>query len=198
MDEKETTIFTALIIGGVIIGIIIIYFFVSLMRHHRRNQQLYRSKIQAEITTLEKERGRMAADLHDELGPLLSSVKLKMNCLDIESEEDQVQLGKINQHIDDIMNRMREISNDLLPTTLQRKGLIPAIEESIAKLKTKNGLVISFESSVLPEIKQEKTIHIYRIVQEIIHNTIKHAKASELNIKINSKNDKIVLETGDN
>jgi signal transduction histidine kinase len=197
MDPKETTLFTAIIIAAIIIGAIIIYFIISIIRHQRRNQQLYKSKILAEITTLEKERSRMASDLHDELGPVLSSVKLKVNCFDIQSEEDKVQLEKVNANIDNIIQRMREISNDLMPATLQRKGLVAAVIESMERTTKLNGLKIDFHQKDIPELKIEKAIHVYRIIQEVIHNTIKHAKAKNLDIGLAVKNNKLVLRTKD-
>ena len=197
MDAYQTSIYTAILIVSVIIGTIIIYFVISIIRQQRHNQELYRSKISAEIRTLEKERSRIASDLHDELGPVLSSVKLKMNCLEINSEEDQAQLEKINSHIDTVMKRMREISNDLMPTTLLRKGLVIAVEESIGKVG-RQGLEVNFVHDNAIEMPNEKSIHIYRIVQEIIHNTIKHANATKLVIEMKTINGKFILVCRDN
>ena len=197
MDAKETTLFTAIIISAVIIGSIIVYFIISIIRHQRRNQQLYKSKILAEITTLEKERSRMASDLHDELGPVLSSVKLKVNCLDIENEEDKLQLEKINANIDDIIQRMREISNNLMPSTLMRKGLAAAVNESIEKTSKPGGLKIFFKDEDTVPLETEKAVHVYRIIQEVVHNTIKHAKAGNLYINMAIKNNKLILTTKD-
>src|ERR1043165_4136917 len=103
MDTQETTLYTAVLISGIIIGTIVIYFFVSIIAQQRRNQQLYKSKILAEITTLEKERQRVAADLHDELGPILASVKFKLFSIDVTTEEDQGTLDKITNNLDEII-----------------------------------------------------------------------------------------------
>ena len=197
MDAYQTSIYTAILIASVIIGLIIVYFVISMIRQQRLNQQLYKSKISAEITTLEKERARIAADLHDEMGPVLSSVKLKVNCLDITSAEDQAQLEKINSHIDQIILRMREISNDLMPTTFLRKGLAAAIEESIADNDFNSDLQIKFQHSDIPTLDPDKAIHVYRIIQEILHNTVKHAKAKNLFIELSVKGDKLVLRCSD-
>jgi signal transduction histidine kinase len=196
MDAYQTSIYTAILIASAIIGLIIVYFVISMIRQQRLNQQLYKSKISAEITTLEKERARIAADLHDEMGPVLSSVKLKMNCLDITSAEDQAQLEKINSHIDQIILRMREISNDLMPTTFLRKGLAAAIEESIADNDFNSDLQIKFQHSDIP-LDPDKAIHVYRIIQEILHNTIKHARAKNLFIELRVKGDKLELRCSD-
>jgi signal transduction histidine kinase len=198
MDAYQTTIYTAVLISGSIIVIIFTYFGISIYRQHRHIQNLQKSKILAEIKTLEKERSRMATDLHDELGPLLSSVKMRMNLLDILSADDQQELEKINEHIDNIIKRMREISNDLMPSTLMRKGLIAGIEDSIRIASLPDGLVIKFRHTNVSDISKEQSIHIYRIVQEIIHNTIKHAGASTLNIHLSSKNGKLILTSTDN
>lgn len=198
MDAQETSLFTAVLITCIVLSVIITYFIITIIRNHRRNRELYKSKILAEITTLENERKRIASDLHDELGPVLLSVKYKMNSFDILSEDDQDILDKANKNIDDIINRMREISNDLLPTSLLRKGLIVAMEEAIENLNKPNGLRIKFTHEGIPQLPENKTIHIYRILMEIIHNTLKHAKATELRIELNAKNKNLNIYAEDN
>src|SRR5689334_15647863 len=121
MDAEKTSLLTTILITSIVLGIIIIYFFATIIRQQRRNIELYKSKIKAEITAQENEKKRIAADLHDELGPILSSVKFKINSLDIANNEDQEVLDNTNKNIDSMMIRMREISNDLMPNTLLRK-----------------------------------------------------------------------------
>ena len=198
MDAQETSIFSAVLITSIVLAVVLIYFIITIVRHQRRNQQLYKLKILAEITTLENERARIAADLHDELGPILSAVKFKINSLDIHSEDDQVILDKSNKNIDDIIRRMREISNDLLPNTLLRKGLIASLEESIDNLKKTNTLDIIFIHQEIPDLAKDKAINIYRIIQEIIHNTIKHANATALKIEITINKRNLIILTEDN
>lgn len=198
MDAQETSIFSAVLITSIVLAVVLIYFIITIVRHQRRNQQLYKLKILAEITTLENERARIAADLHDELGPILSAVKFKINSLDIHSEDDQVILDKSNKNIDDIIRRMREISNDLLPNTLLRKGLIASLEESIDNLKKTNTLEIIFIHHEIPDLTKDRAINIYRIIQEIIHNTIKHANASQLKIEFTINKRNLIILTEDN
>ena len=198
MDAQETSIFSAVLITSIVLAVVLIYFIITIVRHQRRNQQLYKLKILAEITTLENERARIAADLHDELGPILSAVKFKINSLDIHSADDQVILDKSNKNIDDIIRRMREISNDLLPNTLLRKGLIASLEESIDNLKKTNTLDIIFIHHEIPDLTKEGSINIYRIIQEIIHNTIKHANATVLKIECTINKRNLIILTEDN
>src|SRR4051812_32031607 len=117
MDAKETSFYTAVLIVSIVLGVIITYFIIAIIRQHRRSLNLYKKSIYTEITTLEKERTRMAADLHDEVGPVLSAVKLRLNSLDISNPEDQGEVQKTNEQIDRLLSRMREISFDLMPNS---------------------------------------------------------------------------------
>ncbi len=197
MDASETSLYFVVLIASSVLLIVVGYFVVTIIRQQKRNKELYKSKILAEISTLEKERKRIAADLHDELGPVLSSVKLRMNCLDINSDEDKEELEKLNQHVDDIIKRMREISNDLMPSVLLRKGLVAAMKEFIENISKPDTLKIHFIDEDIPNLENEKAIHIYRMFQEIVHNTVKYSKASELSIKVTRKDKVLVLSSMD-
>lgn len=196
MDAKETSFYTAILIVCAVLGVIITYFIVSIIRQQRRTVKLYKQSLYTEITTLERERTRMAADLHDEVGPILSAVKLRINSLDIHNKSDEEEVKKTNEQIDNLLKRMREISFDLMPTSLTRKGLPAALNEFIEYCSKSSQLKINFQFTDL-ELTQTQAINLYRIVQEIIHNTIKHAGASELLIELRRESDKIILATRD-
>jgi signal transduction histidine kinase len=198
MDAKATSLYTAILITSVILGIIIIYFVVSIIRQQRRNLQLHRKNILSEITAMEKERSRIAADLHDELGPLLSAVKMKINSFELNDAEDKVQIDKTNEHIDNMLQRMREISFDLMPSTLLRKGLIIAIKEFVDYVNKDGKLHIELTTQEHYALQEQSSVHLYRIIQEVIHNTLKHSKASELSISISSSRNNLIIKTKDN
>lgn len=197
MDAHETTIYTTILIVSIVGGSIIIFFILSMMRQHRRNIALYKSKIKAEITTLENERSRVSADLHDELGPLLFTVKFKISSVE-STPEDQKVLEEASSYLDDIIQRIREISNDLMPGTLLRKGVFLAIEEFIEGLSKNTPVHILFTYPTIVDLSKEKAINLYRIVQEIIHNTLKHSKATDLEIELIATDSKITLHSHDN
>lgn len=183
MDAQEASFYTAILIVCAVVGIIIFYFVISIIRQQRRAVRLYQQNLLTEITTLERERSRMASDLHDEIGPILSAVKLRISSLDLQDENDEDEVRKTNEQIDNLLKRMREISFDLMPTSLTRKGLPAALEEFIEYCSKNNPLKISFQFTDI-NLTQAQAINLYRIVQEIIHNTIKHANASELQIEL--------------
>lgn len=198
MHTQEERFYTAIAVAATLLGIIIAYFVVTMIRHQRRNIRLYRAKIKAEISTAEGERKRIATDLHDELGPLLSAVRIQINHLSVQPGNDEKILALANRHIDDVLTKTREISYNLLPNTLVRKGLVKATEEYINKLRDVHELNIRFSSDGDVSLGSEREVNVYRIIQEIIHNTIKHSKASQLVIEFKKQGDVLVLMTADN
>jgi signal transduction histidine kinase len=197
MHTSEDQFYTAVAVATVALGCIIIFFIVNMIKHQRQNVSLYKAKVQAEITTLEKERKRIASDLHDELGPLLSVVRIQINHIEVKSDDDKQMVIQASKHIDDILARTREISYDLLPNTLVRKGLYKALQEYIGKLKDLYTLHIVLVAPEDLTVKNELEINIYRMIQEIVHNTIKHANATQLLIELYHKDESLVLMTAD-
>jgi signal transduction histidine kinase len=182
---------------SLIIAVVIIYFFVSIIRYHRRYMRLQREKIFAEITIRENERKRIAGDLHDSLGPLLSAVKLNISSVDVESADDRQVLDKTGGYLDEIIGSLRRISHDLLPNTLERRGLVEAIREFINQVNTKQSVNIQLFIVKEISIPKEKEIHIFRMIQEIVHNTIKHAGANILQIGFSEEGGHLLCLTKD-
>jgi signal transduction histidine kinase len=199
MHAGESQIYNSIIIAIAVIGLVIFYFFYSLFRQNKNMREIERKNADAQIKALETDRARIAADLHDDLAPMLASVRMKINSFDLTNAGDGAVLEKTNSTIDDITARMRAISFDLMPSTLQDKGLQVAIQQFVNFVAHNNPLQVRF---ITPKenihIEDQKAIHLYRIVQEIIHNTMKHAKATELTILLTKEKHYLVLSTKDN
>lgn len=178
---------------GAFLAIIITFFIITMLRHHRRYVKLQKERMQNEIAILENERKRMAYDLHDGLGPMLSAIKLNINSIETNTDEDKVIIQKASNHIDDAIKNMRSISYNLLPVTLERKGLFEALREFIEYSSAKSKLPIQLFLKHQVEVPKEKEIHIFRILQEIIHNSIKHAQAKNLYIGFGYEEERIVI-----
>jgi len=190
-------LFYTVIITSLLIAVIIIFFVVSVVRYHRRYIRLQKERIEAEILMQEQERKRVANDLHDSLGPLLSTVKLYLHSIAVSNQEDKELLGKASNYIDETITSLREISYNLLPSGLSRKGLAETLKEYIHRITSRNVLKIDFTADENLNINQKIEIHLFRILHEIIHNTIKHAKAQTLHLLITSKPDGLVILTED-
>lgn len=127
---------------GAFLAIIITFFIITMLRYHRRYVKLQKDRVINEIAVLENERKRMAYDLHDGLGPMLSSIKLNINSIETPAEEDKAIIQKASHHIDDAIKNMRAISYNLMPVTLERKGLFEALREFIEYSSSRSKLPI--------------------------------------------------------
>lgn len=159
--------------------------------------KLQKERIDAEITIQENERKRIANDLHDSIGPMLSAVKININCLDPNSDEDEQVIRKASVYIDDIITNLRRISHNLLPNTLERKGVVEALREFAQNIQDNYPLQFNFKVTDGLVIPADSGIHIFRILQEIIHNTIKHAQAKIMQIEISERNGLLRIITKD-
>jgi signal transduction histidine kinase len=198
MDPQQTKLYTAVLIACGIIGLIIAYFIISLIRHQRRYVQLTRRNVLAELSLIEKDRMRVAADLHDDLAPVLSAVKFQLDSIDSAAPEDLITLKTSKHQIDHLAVRIREIAKDLMPSALTKKDMPTALHEFIAPINKSGILNIILEYKATTVLPEEKRIHLYRIIQEITHNTIKHAKAKTLLLRITQSGNTLKVLCEDN
>lgn len=197
MGEQDKQLYKSVIILALLIGVIIAYFIITIIRYHRKYIRLQKDRIHAEIKIQENERKRIATDLHDSLGPLLSAVKLNISTIDVAHPDDQRIIQKTGGYLDQIISSMRQISYNLLPNTLERKGLVEAVREFVAQVSNNQPVNIQLFIVKEPHVPKNIEIHIFRIIQEIVHNTIKHANAKTLQIGITSEDHHIRILTKD-
>lgn len=199
MYSSEARIYITILITTLIIGTILAFFLVTIIRQHKKRSRQYEDRLRMEVELLEAERGRIASDLHDDLGPLLSVIKMNLHLLDTKDKNDLIILGKTSTHIDHTAKRLRDISNNIMPYTLQKKGLITAITEITELLAEGNQLSIEFNNSLKElAITKEKEIHIFRLFQEVLNNTVKHANASEIKIHLYEEKNELNILVKDN
>jgi signal transduction histidine kinase len=184
MQSNETKIYIALLIIAVMLLIVITFFTITILRHRKRSLRLYKEKIAAEITTLETERQRMASDLHDDFGPHISAIKLQVASLDVAGEADKQMVIKIERHIDELVEKIRVTSNDLVPLVLERKGFNTAIRQFAGNINDTGQLNVTVTQNTDAEPSARVAIHLYRIIREMVTNTIRHGKASRSDITI--------------
>ncbi|MBV9964040.1 MAG: sensor histidine kinase [Parafilimonas sp.] len=153
--------------------------------------------MRSEINALEKERARIANDLHDDLGASLSAIKLKLQCLNLPDEKEHSLIVDSEAYIDEAMLKLKRISFNLMPRVLQRKGLKQALCELIDTIEQSMHIKISFRYNC-HQLNDEQTIHIYRIAQEILNNIVKHSCASVASVELKERKNKLVLNIKDN
>lgn len=158
------------------------------------------SSMQSMIVGQEKERERIATDLHDSLGGLLSAIKLQFDHVKtkLNGYVNLDQYHKATNLLDTAVEEVRNISRNLQPGALKDLGLVSAINDLVSRFEGESYPEIFFQYYNIDEKLDEMTsLSIYRIVQELINNTIKHAHAKEILIQITKEAKEIVIEYED-
>ncbi|HVK96374.1 MAG TPA: sensor histidine kinase [Flavisolibacter sp.] len=134
-------------------------------------------------TIQDQERKRIAQDLHDGMGTLLSAAKLKLSNLRVTQEVRQVQDTVCL--LDEAIAELRFISHNIMPAPLSRLGLVAALQNLFSRLTESVPLQFEFVSHGFNErIPEEKEILIYRMVLELVNNIIKHADAKRISVQL--------------
>ncbi|MDP1812494.1 MAG: ATP-binding protein [Sediminibacterium sp.] len=200
MDTKETKIYIALLTAAIILGVVFFLYIVTLIKQQKKNVALYKEKILAEITILENERKRFVSDLHDEIGPMLSTLKLYIGTMSSALSEDTVLHTKSLKLIADMLDTIHTIANNIMSNTLERKGIIVALNQFTDEINLSHKIKITVTAPD-SEIRfdKEKEIHLYRILQETINNAIKHSNAKNITINFKTVHDSLnicILDDG--
>ncbi len=134
----------------------------------------------------EEERKRIATELHDGLGVLLSATKLQFTSIKDPTPANKPLIEKATQFLEQATSDVRKISHNMMPGLLTKLGLCEALEDLFEKLEDTEGMDALCEIKGARErLPENKEIMIYRIVQELVNNTLKHANAKKIRLKIN-------------
>jgi len=201
LELKQKNIW--LIFGGIMfLTSLISAFFIYRNYQHKQEKRLQKEIFrQQELETKalfegeQNERIRIARDLHDSVGQMLSLVKMNLS-----SQEQNPETENIQGLVDNTISEVRNISHNLIPEELNF-GIFPALENLSDKVnassKTKMEINIPEE---IKEIKFQKQneLSIYRIVQEVVNNMIKHADASSIDLSISKLENSLIINIKDN
>jgi signal transduction histidine kinase len=152
------------------------------------------------IKTEERERKTFAKELHDGLGPILSSIKMGLSAINQAEQQEQNKkiLSKTTIAIDEAIITIKEISNRLSPHILTNFGLEKAVQNFINTISYAQ-ITIDFKSEIGKE-RYEFTVEtvLYRVICELLANTIQHAEAEKVSVLIQKKDEHIVVSYTDN
>jgi len=197
-DNWIAFLISILLLTGVIFIKRIFNFQKQLDNLRKQNESKVLSAI---LRTEESERQKFAKELHDGMGPLLSSIKMAISALSRSktSENERKIVENTSKLIDESLTSLKEISNKLSPHILNNFGLLKAIQSFISKLSNNESPQIMLNSNI--ENKRydyNVEVVLYRVVCELIANTIKHAGASRISIDIFEGNGHLSLVYLDN
>lgn len=147
-------------------------------------------RLRSVILTQEQERKRISQDLHDGLGQMLSAVKLNLAAIEnIKTADDaNEELEKAIELIDESCAEIRNISHNMMPAVLIKSGLIAALNELAKRVSTAAGIKVFVDyDEAIGRFESDYEINIFRVLQELLNNIIKHAQANEVHIHLNKE-----------
>ena len=200
-----------LIFALVVLGLLLLVIILLVRNRAKKKQALIRkeselklreAEINAVINSQEKERNRFARDLHDGFGQMISVLKLNLSQLGKTSTKDVEKRTEVFQNgeaiINDMYAELRNICFDLMPQTLVKNGLIPALKEFGARIN-QSGIVscdvMTFEETM--RFSEIEEISLFRITQEWVNNVLKYANASHITIQLTQDGSEVTLSIED-
>lgn len=193
MDVAETTVrfvfqMTALLLGAMAGGYI---YFVA--RQRRRYRRLERQFLSAYFDGEEAERKRLAEDLHDDLLNRLNAVAYGLQVVNVADEESNVQLHKSVQDLRSAGSWVRHLIHELGPALLQQEGLNKGLERFICSLPDTFASKVVLQYDIPSPLPQDFAIKVYRIVQELLTNALKHSGCQHVLLQLREEKDKLHL-----
>ena len=164
----------------------------SLREREVKLQKLWKELISAR----EKERSRIAKRLHDQLGQTLMGIKMKLDILDKDLEDER--LKEVKDLLSDAITESRDLSHLLRPSTLDELGLAPALRELVDNFDTSTDIKVVASLNLSREVEgEEERAIIYRAVQELLNNAVKHADPSRIEVSLTNDNSNLKLSVTD-
>src|SRR6476620_7207386 len=204
---KTTDSSLILLLGTIGMLILVIGLVVFIILHQRKvsryqlqlqrlEQEQQKVLINASVRLQEEERQRIAADLHDDAGPLLATARLYLS-ENLVNQDKATQLQSIfqaRQILDDTIQLIRNISHSLMPPTLKNFGLESAVNDLLQKISGSGTINASSRFHEYKErLKPEKELIVFRVVQELINNILKHSNSSFIHLTQNNHNGSFLL-----
>lgn len=202
----EGKVILLVIIGtiGVMLMAFSVVFFVLLYRRKVLESELEMQSLKtkhqeemlsATLKSQEEERNRLGTELHDGVGAMLSSIKLNLQVAN--KKNDVSELKPVLGHLDDTITQVRNISHQMMPIILKKYGIKRAIEDLFEKTSN-SSLNLSITHWEEPKLDEEHSLMLFRIVQELLTNSLKHAGATAIELSIRLQETKTIISYSDN
>ena len=185
-------LYTSLFFIIIAIGLIVFFYFSrkKIIQKELEKKDLeikhQRQQLRAILITQEAERKRIAQDLHDDISSKLNIVSLNSHLL-TRSGLSITDISEVTTNIIDMTNKAlqstRRIAHDLLPPVLDKFGLHAGIQELCSEFNNSRSVVVTYKNNIdFNEMGKDKCLHLFRIIQELINNSIRHGKASSISL----------------
>ncbi len=189
----------------VLVGAFFLFQWYKLKQKQLLNNEMLRQqelRLSSIVEAQEEERKRIAKDLHDGVGQLLSSLKLNLQSVlkDVGSKPEALaKLTNSSAILDDTATEVRNLSHQMMPRVLNELGLVSALEDMLNKSFRNSGIKYEFEhSGISGRLPVNIEIGLYRIGQELINNIVKHSGATEVSLQLFRNSDQLIMMVEDN
>ena len=193
MDTRQTSIFEGFLIITVFVILIILFFLYLVMKQYIRFKKLESEKLHAEIKSSMAERKKIATELHNDIAPMLSVLMYQVEALEVISA---VKKQETFTSVSNLSEQIRSLNKGLAPIQYYGLNVSDALTGYLASIKN-HQLKITVDDESFPELNVETNEIIFRVLQEIILNTIKHAQAGQLKIVFLQENNTLLIKTAD-
>lgn len=179
---------------------LILFFIVVLYVNVKIRKQKEIEKLEAVLRTQESERQRISEDLHDDIGPMLSAIKLQVNSINhISADEVASTVNDTTLNLDRVIGEVRRIVRNISPFNIESDGLVATIENFRSTIQKSNKICFVFEhEGMATRFTPVVELNIYRIVHELINNSLKHSNCTEITVVLKRYSKKSVLMYIDN
>lgn len=168
--------------------------FIDQTERRKKRQEIIESTLRAE----KKEKERIGRELHDGLGPLLTTAKIYAHSLRDEQKVNEEYLKRLDELLENALNELRLLINNESPHLLQQYGLEKAVRSFLQNIKDISDISVSLNATPLKFQKDIVEFALYRAILELINNTLKYSKANELTIRIEQVGERINVMYSDN
>lgn len=199
-NQKQLIVIIASFLILIASGIFIIYRRNQKIKQEKTIQEKENEVLTAFINGEERERNRISQELHDGVASMIGVAKMNMETLPhLPEEKQKAQIEKIMQILENTHSDIRHIAHNLLPITLEKEGLVKATEQFASEINETGILkiIITNTTDGALLLSTQKQLMLFRMIQELIHNSIKHSQAQKATISFTQKNDSLVIEITD-
>lgn len=199
MSKEKTDIILTLVISTLLLLTISVFFVVMIYRYHRKIREKERQLFHDMLKAQEEDRRRVARDIHDSVGGLLGGTRMLL--ADVRDEvADNSDMAAVLEQANDLLGmaitEARNASHALMPEAIKKFGLKGAIND----LEKKYGqfVPVKLDNDWKAELGEYAQLHLFRIISELFHNTLKYAEASEIKLSLRMEGPQLVIRYSDN
>ncbi len=198
MHTQENALNYTLLISGTVLLIIMSILTATIIRYHRRTIVIRMELKKRGMNILESERKRLTYDLHDALAPLMTAIHIRLNLMEPDKQKDASLIAEMKSLLKQTTERIKEVSANLVPKSLQAEGLSIALKDLVRMMSVTNKVTIRYhENRYIPRMQEDRELHVYRMVEEILSNAGRHATANKITLQVSCQDDTINITVKD-